>query len=180
MNDGLVVTPKPSNNNAYHIFFALLLSTVGAIAASYFVHRYRGVVQFAGVLLLVTALLIYVRFIAARYSYEIATDTEGTPLFVVRQQTGKRITTLCRIALAEIVSVTPESRAERRAHKTPKDVRRYFYTPSIAPAKSVRIYAVNRYEKAEIVIEANDDYLALLRSDIEEAKAIAAASEDSE
>ena len=66
---------------------------------------------------------------------------------------GKRESTLCRIDVADIVSVTHETAAERRSHKTSAGYLKYVYTPTLMPKATSRLIVEGQYEKAEIVIE---------------------------
>ena len=94
------------------------------------------------------------KYLASVYYYDITKDVNGTPIFVVRQVMGKRESTLCRIDIADIVSVAHETADERRGHKTPAGYLKYVYTPTLAPKETSRLTVVGRYESAEIVIES--------------------------
>ena len=132
----------------------------------------------AAFLVLITALLIYTKYISPSFCYDVAYDTEQAPIFVVRQIIGKRITTLCRIDLADITEVKYESREEMRAHKTPKDFKKYVYAPTMLPPDICRVTVISRYEKAEILIEIPNDLIDLLRSYAQEARELRAISAD--
>lgn len=164
--------PKPRNKNA-KIAFALALAVSAAGFAAYLMmDRYKGVVGLFAMFSLVTAILFYTKFISPSFYYDITFDSEDTPIFVVRQIIGKRQTTLCRIDLADIVAVEYETRAARRAHKTPQDTRKYVYAPTMMPPDVYRMTVRSRYERAEIIIEAGEEFAALLRSYSEEARAL--------
>ena len=176
----LSVTPKAKNNNAkilMCVFFAL--SLVSLIVAM-FISRYRGVVGMITLASLTTAILVYTKYVAVLFRYEIAADGYEEPLFIVRQTIGKKNATLCRVAAADISKIEKESAAERRAHKTPLGVARYVYTPTIAPSESYRIYVSSRHEKAEIILEISQEFADHLASVVSEAKLLRASSEDDE
>ena len=82
--------------------------------------------------------------------------------FVVRQQTGKRQSTLCRIPLNEILRVEKQSRQQRREHKTPYEVKKYAYLPTLDPDEIYRITTSGRYERAEILIECSEGFAKML------------------
>lgn len=178
MNKSFSARPKPSNNNA-KIAFGITLGIAAVGFLFYFLmERYRGIVGTVALFVLVTALLIYTKFISPSFVYDVIADGSDVPLFIVRQIIGKRVTTLCRIELSEIVSVKHETRAERRAHKTPRDYKKYVYAPTMSPAEDYRLTVINRYERAEIVIEISDELAELLREMVKEAREAASADEE--
>jgi hypothetical protein len=171
------VKPKPSNNKARYAFIASMLVSFLLLMTSTLVSSYQGIVSLLGILFLVFALMIYTKYVSPVWFYDITYDTDGVPVFVVRQQIGKRHTTLCRIDLGSIVSVRKESAAERREHKTPQGVVKYTYMPSLDPAVSYRITTSSRYERAEILIESSEEFAGLLTAYAGEARS---AREDNE
>lgn len=156
-------SPKPSNNKARTASCALLAAAIFIFFVSMSIPYYRGVVSFFAMVLLILGIFIYTKYISPIYYYDIMMDSEGTPLFIVRAMNGKRETTLCRIGLAEIRKIEREDRAERRAHKTPKGYVKYAYLPTLDPNSTYRLTTASRYEHAEIIIEASDEFASLLR-----------------
>ncbi len=156
------VRPKPQNNVAKIVLLVALLVSGAGVATYLVIDKYKGIVGFCAMLVLVSAILIYTKYIAPMFYYDVMLDGGGTPLFVVRQVVGKRQSTLCRIELADIVSVTHETGEERRKHKTPKGVRRYNYAPTMLPKEVWRIEAKGKYESSEIIIEGTPEFAALL------------------
>ena len=167
------VSPKPSNKKARTLTFLSFALSLVIFAISAVIKHYSGVVSLFSTLFLITGILLYTRYISPVYYYDIMVDSEGTPLFVVRAVNGKRGTTLCRIGLFEIMRVEREDRATRRAHKTPKTHAKYVYTPTLDPDVSYRITTASRYERSEILIEASDEFAAMLRAYSLEAKELA-------
>ena len=96
---------KPSNGKAKTVFAVCFFVSFAALFGSAAFDLYRWVPQLLGVGLLVAAVTVYTKYLSSKYFYEIVHDTEGTPLFVVNQIIGRRMTTLCRIALYEIVKI---------------------------------------------------------------------------
>ena len=156
------VRPKPSNNKARAMFIACSVLAFALVTLSTVIPLYRGLVSMAGVLLLTLALVFYTKYILPIYFYDIFIDSDGTPLFVVRQQTGKRQSTLCRIPLNEILRVEKQSRQQRREHKTPYEVKKYAYLPTLDPDEIYRITTSGRYERAEILIECSEGFAKML------------------
>jgi len=155
---------KPQNNKAKGLFYTFFVLSLFLFALSYAFSAYRWISQMAAVGCLVTAILLYTKFISAIYFYEIMLDSSDVPVFVVRQQTGRRSVTLCRIALADIVAIERQSRDEYRRHKTDAHKARYVYLPTLFPAVVYRLTVVNRYEAAEIFIEGSDEFAEHLKA----------------
>ncbi len=156
------VRPKPKNNNARIAFLITVLLSAAGFVTYFFMDRYKGVVGMAALLLLVTALLFYTKYISPVFSYDITFDSANTPVFVVRQIVGKRITTLCRLDLADITEICKEGKKERKAHKAEKGVKRYIYAPTLFPPEVFRLSVKSMYERAEVIIECSDEFAALI------------------
>ena len=174
MINELSVKTKPTNNKAKVAFYTSL--TVGALGAiAYVVLRAMqvqksGLVGFIPLVALTAAVFFYNKYVSPVYYYDVTFDSTGYPLFLVRQTIGKRQSTLCRIGLSEIQKIEREDVAARRAHKTPKDHRKYAYLPTLMPTVIYRITARNRYERSEILIECSDEFASLLTAYAKEAK----------
>jgi len=171
-------SPKPSNNKARISACALMSVSLFVFFVSMMIPHYRGVVSLFATVLLIAGILIYTKYISPVYYYDIMMDSEGTPLFVVRALNGKRETTLCRIGLAEIRKVEREDREARRAHKTPRGYVKYAYLPTLDPDVTYRLTTASRYEHAEIIIEASEDFAKLLCAYSVEAREMLYANED--
>ena len=150
----------PSNNKARIAFIALLTGSFLLFVISTLLPLYRGLVSLGGMVCLVAALTLYTKYISPVYYYDFTDDGYGTRLFVVRQMTGKRQSTLCRISFGEIKNVERETPQIRRSHKTPSGYRKYSYLPTLDPELSYRLTIENSYEKAEILIEVTDELAA--------------------
>ena len=164
------IKAKPSNNKARTLFIVCMLIAFGLVMISAIITTYKGVASMAGVGFLSIAIVIYTKYLGSTYFYDITVDSSGVPLLVVRQQIGKRYSTLCRIALAEITKIEREDKKQRAAHKTPIDTKKYSYLPSLSPDTSYRITSCNKYEKAEILIEISDEIASLVSSYTGEAR----------
>lgn len=176
------VKAKPTNNKA-RVTFVTLLSCAGLTFGAYLVMRAfevqkSGLFGLIPLALVIAAVFIYTKYVSPVYYYELASDSDGYPLFVVRQTYGKRTSTLCRIGLSEITGLERETRSQRRAHKTPRTIMKYNYLPTLLPNYTYRITTRSRYEQAEIVIEINDEFAELLKGYIKEAKDRQIADED--
>ena len=158
------VRPKPQNNNAKIAFLLTMLAFLLSVAAYMFMEKYKGVVGLVAMCFLTTSILFYTKYIAPVFMYEILIADDGTPLFIVRQQTGKRIATLARFDIGDIRDAKIESRQERKNHKIPGGVLKYNYGPTLNPPKACRIFLKSRYETAEILVEVSEEYKDMLLS----------------
>lgn len=160
----------PQNKNAtVALMITLLLSVLGFVAYG-LVDRFRGIVGLVALMFLVTAILFYTKYISPVFFYDLILDGDGNSVFVVRRVVGRRQSTFCRIDLADIVSVEHENRDEYKKHKTQKGLLKYVYAPSLFPKEVYRITVRGRYEKAEIIIEATEEFAEAVREYSREAK----------
>ena len=171
MTSNFSVTPKPQNSNAKILMSVFFIVALVALVVSFFIEKYKGVVGMVTFASLITAILVYTKYIAVKFHYDIIVEEVDEPLFVVRQTIGKRDVTLCRIAFANITKIEKETSEERRAHKSAQGVAKYSYTPTLSPSTSYRIFVSSRYEKAEIIIEGTDELCEMLTSVAASAKA---------
>ena len=174
----ITVRPKPQNNNAKIAFLITLFISFAGFGVYFAMERFRGVVGMFALFTLVTAILFYIKYISPVFCYDLTSDSEDNPIFVVRQITGKRQSTLCRIDIANIKSIKRESKAERRAHKTPAGYRKYVYAPTLFPPVIYRVTVLGRYEKAEILIECTEEFADYLSSSAKEAGEALGAEEE--
>lgn len=174
----LSVSPRPANKSATVTFGALLFSAAIATVLYLTAERFRGVIGLLTIAFITAAVLIYTRYIAVKYYYDVTFDTSSQAVFTVRQLIGKRVSTLCCIRLSSITKLAYEKKEERKGHKIPYGVRKYNYTPTLIPEDTIRIYSQTRIEKAEIVIEGSYELLSRLESFAREAREIAALNEE--
>ena len=167
--------PTPQNKNAKIGFLIFLLLSAVAFVTYYFIDRYKGVVGLVGLMALTTGILIYTKYISVQFYYDVVIDSGNNPMFVVRQLIGRRVTTLCRIDLADIIDVKHEGKNERRAHKTARGVRQYVYAPTLFPKETYRLTVKSRYENAEIIIEGTGEFASLLSEYSKEARELLSA-----
>ena len=165
------VKPKPQNKNAYYYMYAFLLGALVTLVVYFLMDKYKGLVGLGTIAFITAAVFVYTKYIAAQYIYDITFDSSGNPVFVVRQQTGKKDTTLACIYISGITSVGIFDKTERKNHTTPVGMIKYIYTPTISPDTVCLITYYSRYEKSEIYIEANSDFASLLMSYAIEARA---------
>lgn len=155
--------PKAQNQNSkifMYIFFALALVTA---VLSIILPVYRGVVGMVTLGCLTTAILMYTKYVSVKFYYDVMVTGLDEPLLVVRQAVGKRNVTLARVALADIISITRETREERRQHKRDKGVLLYNYGPTMSPSVTYRLQVRNPIERADIVLEGSDEFFEKIK-----------------
>ena len=153
---------KPTNSKAKRAFIFCLILAFVFFVISAVLPLYNGLVGLISLVFLVISLNAYTKYLSCIYYYDITTDSDGTPLFIVRQIVGKRETTLCRIELADVVSLDREDRETRIKHKTPKELSKFNYSPTMDPEVSYRMITNGRYEQAEIVLEFSDEMAEMI------------------
>lgn len=169
--------PRPKNNYAKIIFLVTILVSATAFVTSFITDKYRGILGMFALMMLVTAIIFYTKYISPVFYYDITVDSENIPVFAVVKIVGRRQTTLCRIDLADIISIEHETKEERRNNKTPKGVRKYIYAPTMFPKEVYRLTVKNRYENAEIVIEGTKEFAEALKKYSSEARMLRAEEE---
>ena len=170
----LSVRAIPQNKNAKVAFLiSFLLSALGFVTYG-IVDRYKGIVGLVALMLLVTAILFYTKYISPVFFYDLTLDGDDNSVFVVRRVVGKRQSTFCRVDLADVVSVEHEEREEYKRHKTPAGLLKYVYAPSLFPKEIYRITVKGRYEKAEIIIEASEEFAEAIKEFASEARTLRA------
>lgn len=156
------VKVKPQNRKAHVLCVAFLIVAAILFATRFVVDKHQGIIDLGTLGFITASVFLYTKYVSAVYYYDTMSTAEGEWLFIVRKVIGKRSDTLCRIAYAEILSIKKETKDERKAHKTPRGTMKYFYTPTLFPEKVYRIQSRSAYERAEIVIECQDELAAMI------------------
>jgi hypothetical protein len=164
------VSPKPQNNNAKIAVLISFLVSALIIAVSVSLEKYRGLVAVFSLVSLTVMILVYTKYISSSFCYDVFIDTDGVPLFVVRQVTGKKSVTLCRVELAGITEVKRLSKSERKKEKRDKDTLLYTYPPTLFPEHVIKLSLVGYRAKSEIIIEGSEDFAHLLDAYANEAR----------
>ena len=162
--------PKAQNKNAKILMSIFFVVAFLALIVSMLMTRYTWVASMVVLASLTTAILVYTKYVSVDFYYDVITDDVDEPLLVVRQQIGKRTVTLCRVPLADIMTVTKENKEERKSHKREHGVGLYVYSPTLSPSVSYRIFVSNRYERSEVILEGSDDFFAKIKELSQEAR----------
>ena len=176
MINELQIRLRPTNNKAKAVFWIFGLCAVISFVAYYLMSGWgkerASLIGLLGLILLTVALTFYTKYISAVYYYEIMFDSAGTPLFLVKQTVGKRVSTLCRIALYEIKNIERTTPPERKINTTKTGYRKYNYVPTFMPDVTYRLTTASRYERAEIYIEISDEFAETLKRYVAEAQTL--------
>ena len=158
MSGDFSARPKAQNNNAkilmwvgYIIGFASAF--ISCFAGSY--SRYTVLVAAIGFVL---GIVVHTKYVAIELYYDVITIGVEEPIFVVRYKSGRRISTMCNIELADIVSITAESSAERKAYKKERDVGLYNFAPTLFPEKTYRMCVRSIHGKSDLILEGSEEF----------------------
>ncbi len=160
---------KPTNKKAKGVVTVSLLSSLLCLVCYMLVDKYRGVIGLLIIGFIAVAVLFYTKYIAVEYFYDITFDGEHNPLFVIRQRIGNRYTTLCRVDLWSLKKVEKKTRAEMKSYRADSGVVKYVYSPTFMPEFVHLLTVRSRSERADIIIEAPDEFADYLRASAKEA-----------
>lgn len=172
------VHPKPQNNNSKKVMW--IFYALGAVAAvlSVMLESYRGVAGLVALAFISSGILMFTKYVSVAFYYDIIAEDVDTPMFIVRQRVGKRDVTLCRVDLADIVSVKRETAKERKAHVREQGTAYYVYAPTLNPPVSFRMRVNNAREHAELILEGSDEFFEMITALAAEARALRQDDED--
>ena len=88
------MTPKPKNKNSVILMCSFFAVALISLVVTVFISKYRGVVGMITLASLITAILVYTKYVAVTFHYDIVSEGYTEPLFVVRQTVGRKSVTL--------------------------------------------------------------------------------------
>ena len=172
--------PKSTDTTGRRAFLLTLLLALATFLGSLLLESYQGVVQMVALVLITVSLYFYNRYIATTYEYEITTDNDGAPVFVVLAYQGKRTSTLCRVALWDVIGVTRFTPEALKAQQRDKEVGIHKFTPSFSPSVITVISVRSPYEKSDLYIESSEEFDSYFLSLVAEAKSLRPSVDDDE
>jgi hypothetical protein len=139
---------------------SLFLAVLGV--ALYFASQFPGapvpgVIQILGVGCLAGAILLISMCVLRSYSYEVVEDEEGKTDFVIAEHYSRRKTVVCRVALADVVSVVPLDPDWKKGKET-----LYTYTGVLFDEKRYLVEMNTHGEHLFVIICADEALLDLL------------------
>lgn len=141
---------------------AIALYLVSALPGTTFAWAF----QLGAVLCLTLAVLVTARFLLRRFVYSVEPSDRGSGTdFVIRELYGKRVTTVCRIALEEIRRVEPWTKESRSHLASEKNGKRFYrYVAELSSRDTVLIQAEESGEECFLLISADAQLSAILSS----------------
>ena len=139
---------------------SLFLAVLGV--ALYFASQFPGapvpgVIQILGVGCLAGAILLISMCVLRSYSYELLEGEEGKTDFVIAEHYSRRKTVVCRVALADVVSVVPLDPNWKKGKET-----LYTYTGILFDEKRYLVEMNAHGEHFYVVICADETLMNLL------------------
>ena len=162
MINELTVHAVASNNKAKGVCTCTMVSAAIITAICPFTEKYRAILGVLIITLISVGILMYTKYLAVRYMYDVTYDANGLAVFVVRSRTGKRESTLLRVDLYAIISIKRLTAAELKTHKCDTGMVKYNYCPTLAPESAVLLKVQSHYERCEVLIEVTDEFIEYL------------------
>lgn len=161
-------SPKPQNKNALYLVLGLFALSCTFLAFGMGdLLSVRVVWHFLFLCSAVAMLFIFLRYHSASYVYTL-TDAYGAPMLIVSHVQGRRLSTHCRLSLANLLHLSevpdPES-AEGRAALADfrREGVRYSYLATIGKASTQILYGREGGHRFAIRIEGDAAFLAALK-----------------
>ena len=180
MQGDFSVRPKAQNNHAKVLMWAGYIVGLISAIASCFMGTYSRYTVILAAVAFILGIVVHTKYVAVELYYDVMIQDVEEPMFVVRYKTGKRVSTMCNIAIADIVSVTAETSAERRDHKKERDVGLYNFAPTLFPEKTYRMCVRSVHGKNDLILEGSEEFFQKITELAEEARALRAERENSE
>ena len=154
--------PPHRNARAKVICAALFAAAAVAFAGSALVPLYPVILQCLGLALLVPFIQVLGRFVVLQYLYRVRPYEDGSAdLEVYTYRGGNRMQLVCRVAFSEIRRVTPLTGQNK---KPPHGLRRYNYSPDIAPVGAIVLSVTNGDGDSEILLVPDEMLRAMLEN----------------
>lgn len=116
-----------------------------------------GLIQILGVCSLAGMIMLVSMCVLRSYSYEVAENEEGQTDFIITEYYSRRKTVVCRVAVADIVSVTPQDPNWKKGKET-----LYTYTGVLFDEKRYLVEMNTHGEHLFVIICADETLLKLL------------------
>ena len=141
--------PRRQNYKAPTIVFLLFLLSGGLFGCSGFLPPHSALWQSLGVLLLLPAVQLAVRYMISRYLYRLHTYEDGhTDLEIFLYRGGDKMQLVCCVALSEITAAAPLSAKNADA---PAKIKRYNYTQDLFAREALVLSVTNRNGACEVL-----------------------------
>lgn len=156
--------PERGNYKAHLLTLLFVLLAAASFVTSHFVPRYPIIPQAVGLALLVPAIQLVARYMAVRYLYRLrALDDGTTDLEVYTYRGGTQMQLVCRVGLWEITAAAPLGKENK---KPPKGLRRYRYSPDLAPVKALVLSITNEDGDCEVLFSPDEKMTEIITNGI--------------
>ena len=118
---------------------------------------FPGVIQIFGVGCFAAAVLVVSMCLMRRYDYVLEENEKGSVDFIITEYYSRRKTVVCRVAVADIVSVTPQDPNWKKGKET-----LYTYTGVLFDEKRYLVEMNTHGEHLFVIICADETLLKLL------------------
>lgn len=165
MNDKIIeftYRPVTQKKRAYPLFFTLLIISGALVVLSVQLSVAKGLVSLGAVIGLTAAMFVFIRYILVEYAYSVTRGADDEAVFVVTRTTGKRISTMCCVRMAELVSVEMLDKEKKKQHTPDPKALKYNFAPSMSPETVYLIKTASRTARCEIIIEGTNELAARL------------------
>ena len=181
MSDKIIeFTYKPitQKKRAYPIFFTILIISGVLVLLSVQMTVAKGLISLFAVFGLTIDMFVFIRYVLAEFAYSVTCGQDGDAVLVVTRTTGRRVSTMCCIRMAELSSVEKLTKEQKKQHAPDPKALKYNFAPSMSPEVVYLIKTASRTTKCEIIIEGTDELAARLLEYSSYAKEDEAANED--
>lgn len=166
MHNETSMIAKPMNKVARYVFLGLIGTALLLVLVIYLGVPYTGILWTVDLVFITSALYVYNRHVASEYCYEVA-SYGGRESFIVSMRVGKTVRTLARLDADAITEVRRLTGKEYRDYKCSSGVYKYAYFPTMFPDSVYLVSIRSFHEKADVFIEANEEFASVLASFIQ-------------
>ena len=148
--------PNRQNYTAHSLVVLLFVFSGGCFVLSGFFPTVSVACQILGLSLLLPAIQLIARYMAASYLYRLRAYEDGrTDLEIFSYRGGNKMQMVCCVELSEITAALPLSKENMRA---PKGVKRYSYAQDLCPQRALVLSISNADGECELLF-CPDEYI---------------------
>ena len=170
--------PRSPKIKELGLFLAMTLPALPLFALSWGIGNvFAWLYRLTAVLLLTVGFGFASRYLMRRYVYRIeprdGVRLDAPPDFVVIEQIGKRVRTVCRVSVGDAVEITRLTHENRKAlAESGKKKRCYVYIAGLSPAEEVLLTVLDGDEAVCIRVLADEKLYFLLKNAIDSNKCL--------
>ncbi len=155
--------PNRQNYTAHSLVMLLFLFSGISFGLSGFFPTVSVPCQILGLGLLLPAIQLIARYMAASYLYRLHTYEDGrTDLEIFSYRGGDKMQMVCCVGLSEITASVPLAKENARA---PKGVKRYAYAQDLCPQRALVLSISNADGECEVLF-CPDEYITRVIGDM--------------